>query len=104
MVMSDASGFGAGGATDVLTVGSSLGGSCNMTDPGKRVDRICVVRHCNVIPKGVDFSFQLNAALQQCRQAHRLMLHLTGLTSAQNLHFQCVRRCRTACHHHGEFR
>ncbi|SJL05461.1 uncharacterized protein ARMOST_08829 [Armillaria ostoyae] len=57
MVMSDASGFGAGGATDVLTVGSSLGGSCNMTDPG------------------VDFSFQLNAALQQCRQAHRLIAY-----------------------------
>ncbi|KAK0464891.1 uncharacterized protein EV420DRAFT_1637064 [Desarmillaria tabescens] len=49
MVMSDASGFGTGGATDVLTVGSSLGGSCNTTDPG------------------VDFSFELNTALQQCR-------------------------------------
>lgn len=49
MVMSDASGFGAGGATDVLTVGSSLGGSCNMTDPG------------------VAFLYELNTALQQCR-------------------------------------
>ncbi|KAG7450590.1 uncharacterized protein BT62DRAFT_524146 [Guyanagaster necrorhizus] len=49
MVMSDASGFGAGGATELLTVGSSLGGSCNTTDPG------------------VDFSFELNSALQQCR-------------------------------------
>ncbi|KAK0478225.1 hypothetical protein IW261DRAFT_212181 [Armillaria novae-zelandiae] len=67
MVMSDASGFGAGGVTDVLTVGSSLGGSCNITDPGKRVCHTCVVRHCNVIPKGVAFSFELNSALQQCR-------------------------------------
>ncbi|KAK0208080.1 hypothetical protein DFS33DRAFT_408619 [Desarmillaria ectypa] len=67
MVMSDASGFGTGGATDVLTVGSSLGGSCNTTDPGKLVYSICCVGQCNVTPKGVDFSFELNTALQQCR-------------------------------------
>ncbi|KAF8647917.1 hypothetical protein AX16_006449, partial [Volvariella volvacea WC 439] len=47
--MSDATGFGAGGSTNVLTVGTSRGGSCNATDPG------------------VDFSFELNMALQQCR-------------------------------------
>ncbi|KAL0951285.1 hypothetical protein HGRIS_007996 [Hohenbuehelia grisea] len=47
--MSDATGFGAGGFTTVKTVGDSRGGSCNTTDPG------------------VDFSFQLNTALQQCR-------------------------------------
>lgn len=32
--MSDATGFGTGGSTNVLTVGESLGASCNITDPG----------------------------------------------------------------------
>jgi len=36
-------------STDILVVGNSLGGSCNTTDPG------------------VDFPFELNSALQQCR-------------------------------------
>ncbi|EIN14150.1 hypothetical protein PUNSTDRAFT_140507 [Punctularia strigosozonata HHB-11173 SS5] len=50
LAMSDSQGFGTGGTTDVLTVGSSVGGSsCNTTDPG------------------VDFTFELNDALQQCR-------------------------------------
>ena len=35
MSMSDASGFGTGGTTDVLTVGNQVGSSsCNTTDPG----------------------------------------------------------------------
>ncbi|KAG6814092.1 hypothetical protein H0H92_003139 [Tricholoma furcatifolium] len=46
--MSDATGFATGGTSDVLTTGTSLGGSCNTTDPG------------------VAFSFELNSALQQC--------------------------------------
>jgi hypothetical protein len=50
LAMSDSTGFGAGGTTNVLTVGPSVGGSsCNTTDPG------------------VDFTFELNDALQQCR-------------------------------------
>ncbi|KAF9044642.1 hypothetical protein BDZ89DRAFT_1059114 [Hymenopellis radicata] len=50
MTMSDATGFGAGGSTGVLKVGSSTSGaSCNTTDPG------------------VAFPFELNTALQQCR-------------------------------------
>ncbi|KAK7694758.1 hypothetical protein QCA50_001946 [Cerrena zonata] len=48
--MSDASGFGTGGTSDVLKVGASVGNqNCNTTDPG------------------VDFFFELNTALQQCR-------------------------------------
>ncbi|TFK30332.1 hypothetical protein FA15DRAFT_662274 [Coprinopsis marcescibilis] len=49
LTMSDATGFGAGGSTDVMTVGLSQGGSCNSTDPGTA------------------FPFQLNFALLQCR-------------------------------------
>ncbi|PPQ70489.1 hypothetical protein CVT26_013996 [Gymnopilus dilepis] len=52
-VMSDASGFNSAVASDILTVGPSKGGSCNT--------------HTSV-----DFSFQLNTALQQCRQKHLL--------------------------------
>ncbi|KAF9455099.1 hypothetical protein P691DRAFT_716315 [Macrolepiota fuliginosa MF-IS2] len=47
--MSDAAGFGTGGTTNLMTVGASKGGKCSTTDPG------------------VDFSFQLNSALTQCR-------------------------------------
>ncbi|TCD69907.1 hypothetical protein EIP91_005731 [Steccherinum ochraceum] len=48
--MSDASGQGSGGTSDVITVGDALGGkTCNTTDPG------------------VDFFFDLNTALNQCR-------------------------------------
>ncbi|KAI0082277.1 hypothetical protein K474DRAFT_852977 [Panus rudis PR-1116 ss-1] len=48
--MSDASGFASGGTSDVLEVGASISNSnCNTTDPG------------------VDFFFQLNSALKQCR-------------------------------------
>ncbi|TFK77164.1 hypothetical protein BDN72DRAFT_953637 [Pluteus cervinus] len=49
LVMSDSTGFGTGGTTDVLTVGPSQGGKCNTTDPG------------------INFSFEANSALQQCR-------------------------------------
>ena len=49
LTMSDSTAFGAGGTSQVLSVGESRGGSCNTTDPG------------------VDFPFQLNFALQQCR-------------------------------------
>lgn len=49
ITMSDGTGFGTGGNTEVLTVGSSNGGSCNTTDPG------------------VPFFYELNSALQQCR-------------------------------------
>ncbi|KAK7059029.1 hypothetical protein VNI00_001653 [Paramarasmius palmivorus] len=49
VTMSDATGFGSGGTTELLTVGSSKGGSCNTTEPD------------------VAFSYQLNSALQQCR-------------------------------------
>ncbi|GJE87649.1 SKG6 domain-containing protein [Phanerochaete sordida] len=49
-IMSDASGFGSGGATTELTVGAAVSNTnCNTTDPG------------------VDFFFELNTALQQCR-------------------------------------
>lgn len=44
--MSDATAFGSGGATELLVTGSSLGGSCNTTDPGTRiVVRIILVRN-----------------------------------------------------------
>ncbi|KAF9463834.1 hypothetical protein BDZ94DRAFT_1257555 [Collybia nuda] len=49
LTMSDATGYGTGGTTDVLVTGASVGGVCNTQDPG------------------VDFPFQLNLALQQCR-------------------------------------
>ncbi|KAF9270154.1 hypothetical protein L218DRAFT_982784 [Marasmius fiardii PR-910] len=49
LTMSDGTGFATGGNTEVLTVGSSKGGSCNTTDPG------------------VAYIFELNSALQQCR-------------------------------------
>ena len=49
--MSDATGFGSGGTSVVTQVGPSVSGkSCNTTDPG------------------VDFSFNLDSALTQCRQ------------------------------------
>ncbi|KDQ63462.1 hypothetical protein JAAARDRAFT_189038 [Jaapia argillacea MUCL 33604] len=49
ITMSDATGFGSGGVTKVLTAGPSQGANCATTDPG------------------VAFQFQLNDALQQCR-------------------------------------
>lgn len=49
--MSDATGFGSGGTSLVTEVGPSVSGnSCNTTDPG------------------VDFAFNLDSALTQCRQ------------------------------------
>ncbi|KAF5374780.1 hypothetical protein D9758_000350 [Tetrapyrgos nigripes] len=48
-IMSDSTNYGSGGDTSDLQVGASKGGQCNTTDPG------------------VDFLFQLNTALQQCR-------------------------------------
>ncbi|KAK1229656.1 hypothetical protein PQX77_007218 [Marasmius sp. AFHP31] len=50
ITMSDGTGFGSGGSTEVLNVEKSKGGSCNTTDPG------------------VDFTFELNSALTQCRR------------------------------------
>lgn len=47
--MSDATGFGSGGSTGVLVVGSSQGGTCEVRGPT------------------LGFNFQLNSALQQCR-------------------------------------
>ena len=50
LVMSDATGFGSGGTSLITQVGPSLSGmSCNTTDPG------------------VDFFFNLDTALTQCR-------------------------------------
>jgi hypothetical protein len=50
LTMSDATGFGSGGTTNILTVGASVSGStCDTTDPG------------------VAYTFQLNTVLQQCR-------------------------------------
>lgn len=50
LVMSDATGFGSGGTSLVTRVGPSVSGkSCNTTDPG------------------VDFFFELDSALAQCR-------------------------------------
>ncbi|RDB28952.1 hypothetical protein Hypma_015596 [Hypsizygus marmoreus] len=49
LTMSDATGFATGGSSDALTSGVSRGGSCDFKDPG------------------VDFLFELNSALQQCR-------------------------------------
>ncbi|KAF9650097.1 hypothetical protein BDM02DRAFT_1539621 [Thelephora ganbajun] len=50
LVMSDATGFGSGGTSLIIQVGPSVSGkSCNTTDPG------------------VDFSFNLDSALTQCR-------------------------------------
>ncbi|TFK56983.1 hypothetical protein OE88DRAFT_1650518 [Heliocybe sulcata] len=50
IAMSDATGFGSGGVSDLVNVGQSVGNvNCNTTDPG------------------VDFDYQLNTALQQCR-------------------------------------
>ncbi|KAJ7487532.1 hypothetical protein B0H11DRAFT_2013750 [Mycena galericulata] len=47
--LSDSTGFGAGGSTGLLSVGKSLGGSCNTTSPG------------------LAFSFSLPVAPQQCQ-------------------------------------
>jgi hypothetical protein len=50
LVMSDATGFGSGGTSLITQVGPSLSGkTCNTTDPG------------------VDFFFNLDSALTQCR-------------------------------------
>ncbi|KAF5357684.1 hypothetical protein D9758_007409 [Tetrapyrgos nigripes] len=48
-IMSDSTNYGSGGDTSDLQVGASKGGQCNITS------------------SGVDFPFQLNTALQQCR-------------------------------------
>jgi hypothetical protein len=48
--MSDSTGFGSGGTTDIQTVGPSVGG-----------------KTCNTVDPGVAFPFQLNSVLQQCR-------------------------------------
>ncbi|KAJ3975498.1 hypothetical protein EV361DRAFT_959456 [Lentinula raphanica] len=48
--MSDSTGFGSGGDTQILQMGDASSESCNTTDPGSA------------------FTFQLNAALQQCRE------------------------------------
>lgn len=54
LVMSDATGFGSGGTSLITQVGPSLSGnSCNTTDPG------------------VDFFFELNSALTECRLVRR---------------------------------
>lgn len=51
LTMSDATGFGTGGNSDILNVGSSsMGAQCNTTDPGSNL------------------SFQLESNLQQCGQ------------------------------------
>ena len=50
LMMSDSTGIGSGGTSQLYTVGSSVSGiSCNTTD------------------NGVDFTFEANSALQQCR-------------------------------------
>lgn len=72
--MSDATGFNTGGSSNVLTVQASQGGSCNATDPGKSCKSISATRSLTSISfssEGVSFSFQLNTALQQCRQVFR---------------------------------
>ena len=62
LTMSDATGFGSGGTSNVLSVGSSISGAkCNTTEPS------------------VDFFFQLNDSLQQCRSVGMgswLLFHL----------------------------
>lgn len=51
LTMSDSTGFGTGGTSNVLTTGSSISGAaCNTTVPAPA------------------FNFQLNDALQQCRR------------------------------------
>lgn len=50
LTMSDSTGFATGGNSDILVAGSSAtNAQCNLTDPG------------------VDFRFQLNSNMQQCR-------------------------------------
>lgn len=66
LTMSDATGFGAGGTTDVMSVGASQGANCNTTDPGKHVV-LGFKSKSNTESSGVAFSYQLNLALQQCR-------------------------------------
>jgi hypothetical protein len=66
LTMSDATGFGAGGTTDVMSVGASQGGICNTTDPGKHVVLVPKSKS-NAESSGIAFAYQLNLALQQCR-------------------------------------
>lgn len=50
LTMSDGTGFGSGGTSQILTVGPSVtGASCNTTDPG------------------TEFTYELPSALQQCK-------------------------------------
>ncbi|KAI0695152.1 hypothetical protein BC835DRAFT_981480 [Cytidiella melzeri] len=59
-IMSDASGFGSGGASDLIVTGPQVGNNkCNTTDPG------------------VDFFFELNDALTQCE-----LYNISGYDSA----------------------
>lgn len=66
LTMSDATGFGSGGNSQILTVGNSSSGSCNTTG---RQSFLSLVPASNThLPlAGVDFTFQANSALSQCR-------------------------------------
>lgn len=66
LTMSDSTGFGAGGTTDVMSVGASQGGNCNTSDPGKHVMLVFKIKS-NTESSGIAFAFELNLALQQCR-------------------------------------
>lgn len=70
-IMSDASGFASGGISSLLEVGASVSNTnCNTTDPGVCASCTdCITLHVQDADgcAGVDFFYELNTALQQCR-------------------------------------
>ncbi|KAJ3820624.1 hypothetical protein F5880DRAFT_932037 [Lentinula raphanica] len=72
--MSDSTGFGSGGDTQILQMGDASSESCNTTDPGSA------------------FTFQLNAALQQCREftfeAYTAAIQPVTITTADPILFR----------------
>lgn len=53
--MSDATGFGTGGTTDVLVAGASVGGVCDTRDPGEHISY-----SLNALPHPTRYRFSIS--------------------------------------------
>lgn len=85
LTMSDATGFGTGGTSELLTVGEPVGSaSCNTTNPT------------------LVYSFSLPSSLQQCGYAEGLNpAYLRHSLRHQLLHLQRLRRGHLTCYNYG---
>lgn len=85
LTMSDATGFGTGGTSELLTVGTPVGSaSCNTSNPA------------------LLYSFSLPSSLQQCGYAEDLNpTYLRNSPKHQLLHLQRLRRGHLTRYNHG---